>query len=67
MSVSEIVKSFGGLTKMSRMANIPVSTIQSWEKTNKIPSWRVDAVIETAKKHSIDLPEEFLNNREKAE
>lgn len=63
MSVTDIIKSFGGLTKMSRMSNIPVSTIQSWEKANKIPSWRVDAVIAIAKLNSITLPEEFINQR----
>lgn len=44
-NVNDVIKSFGGLTKLSQIINVPVSTIQSWGRTNRIPVWRMDSLL----------------------
>ena len=63
-NVSDIVHEFGGLTKMSQATNIPISTIQSWEKAGNIPHWRHDVVIKAADENNILLPNEFYTGGE---
>lgn len=50
-----IISSFGGLVKMSKVIDVPVSTIQYWGVTNKIPSWREGIIQEKAKTLGINL------------
>ena len=58
-NVIKLVKNFGGIAKMSRTINVPVSTIQGWEKSGKIPHWRWDMLNKAIKKNNIEIPEGF--------
>lgn len=59
---TRVVDAFGGLTKASRATGIPISTIDSWRDSGKIPSWRRPALIAAAEREGLDLPNEFLNS-----
>ena len=59
LNVTNIIQDFGGLTRMSEATNIPISTIQSWNKSGSIPYWRKDAVAKAAEEKGVDLPEDF--------
>jgi hypothetical protein len=57
-----IVEAFGGLTKMgAALGGCPVTTIHSWVRNGRIPSWRRRDIIEAAKRSGITLPAEFAN------
>lgn len=45
--IKEIIKNVGGLTKAAKLFNVPVSTIQYWQKKDFIPIWRRDMVKKT--------------------
>jgi len=64
-NVNDVIKSFGGLTKLSQIIDVPVSTIQSWGKTNRIPVWRVDSLKKAAEKMNINLTDSDKEKEEK--
>jgi len=53
--ISTLIEKFGGLTVMSKMIGVPISTIQSWDRAGKIPSWRIDNILKVAKKLKIEI------------
>ncbi|MBR1604650.1 MAG: hypothetical protein IJ660_00910 [Alphaproteobacteria bacterium] len=59
-NVSQLIQAFGGLTQMSRDISVPVSTIQGWDKSKNIPSWRIDNIRHIAKEKNINL-DSFIN------
>lgn len=62
MKVTDLIADFGGLTQMSKKINVPISTIQSWGRQNKIPTWRISVIIEACKKQGIDISDCEKNN-----
>lgn len=40
--------------KLSKLLNIPSTTIYSWKK-NGVPKWRVAAIVEACRKYGIDI------------
>lgn len=60
--VSDIINSFGGLTSMSKIIDVPIPTIFGWKKLKNIPSWRVKNIIDKANEHSIKLPSSFIES-----
>lgn len=56
----EVIKAFGGLTKAHDATGVPISTIQGWQKTGRIPRWRRAEIIASAERLEIELPEAFL-------
>lgn len=64
LNIKDLISEFGGLTQMSKILNVPVSTIQSWGNKNKIPAWRIQVVVESARKHNIYLPNDFYQTGE---
>lgn len=53
MDAKKIIDVLGGLTKASSILDIPVSTLQYWRDTNRIPERQIDYVIKTAKKNGV--------------
>ena len=66
-TVLDIIDKFGGLTKMSQKINVPISTIQSWGRSNKIPHWRKYCVVSAAKSLKIEINDEIFTERNKDE
>lgn len=54
-NITNLIKNFGGLTKMSQAINVPISTIQGWEKSGKIPHWRCDVVNKAIEENNINV------------
>ena len=64
-NVSQLIQSFGGIAQMSRDIKVPVSTIQGWDKTKNIPSWRIENVRQAASEKGIDI-NQYLNTSPEA-
>jgi sRNA-binding protein len=45
-SVEALVQKFGNASEMARKLNIPMTTISTWRRKNRIPSYRLAAVLE---------------------
>ena len=60
-NLSVLISNFGGLTQMSKIIGVPISTIQSWQKAGHIPHWRIDAIVKIAKKKGIEIPADQNN------
>ena len=54
-----VIEAFGGLTKTHKATGWPISTIQGWKDSGRIPDWRRDGIIEAARNSNISLPPEF--------
>lgn len=50
-----MIDSFGGLTKMARAIDCPVSTVQGWKERGKIPQDRWLPIIEAGRPSDIEL------------
>lgn len=44
INIREIIEKVGGLTKAAKLFQVPISTIQYWQKKGEIPSWREDMI-----------------------
>jgi len=62
MTVSDLVDKFGGLRPMSRALGGKdlTTSIFYWKKVDKIPSWRIDAVLRAAKECGLKVIREDL-------
>ena len=49
------IKQYAKPRELARWLGIPPTTVYSWDK---IPSWRIDAVIKVLKKHNIPVLKE---------
>jgi len=47
---------FGGVKATSDALGVPLTTVSSWQK-NGIPTWRISALREAAKRLAVQLPE----------
>lgn len=54
-----VIAAFGGLTDVHKATGWPISTIQGWKESGRIPGWRRDPIIAAAKAGNIELPAEF--------
>ena len=55
--IRDLVKRFGGLTRMSMKTGIPIPTIQHWQDVNRIPHWRLCKIKARAQECGFDLAE----------
>ncbi len=53
MDAREIIEALGGLSKASKILEIPISTLQYWKKNNKIPRRDFYYVMKMAAKNGI--------------
>lgn len=65
MNIAEqVIEAFGGLTKTSRaLGGTPLSTIDSWRKSGRIPAWRRAEIIAAAEREGVVLPIKFLSSQ----
>lgn len=54
--VAELIAAFGGTTAASRAIGAPITTVDTWKSTGRIPHWRMEAVRKAAEDAKIDLP-----------
>lgn len=54
-----VVEAFGGLTETARAIDAPISTVDSWRSSKKIPSWRLSQIREAAQRAKVKLPSDF--------
>jgi hypothetical protein len=48
MDTSGIIQALGGPAAIERATGFPLTTVDSWKRKGKIPSWRVPALIQLA-------------------
>lgn len=56
----DVIKAFGGLTRAAKAIGAPISTVQSWQETGRIPAWRRAQIIAAAERAKVALPIQFL-------
>jgi len=61
--LASVFQKFGGIRPMAaKLGDVPPSTIMSWHAKRKIPSWRHDSILASAKRLGIALEvSELLN------
>lgn len=60
--VQSLICAFGGTRPMAdKMGHKNVTTIDSWIRAAKIPSWRYDQITALARKERVKLPKWFSN------
>ena len=64
-NAEKVIEKFGGIRPMASKTSIPVTTIQGWKKRNTIPGKRLDALLQAAKDHNVDLDDLLEQSREK--
>lgn len=62
-TVEDILNQLGGYAAVADAAEIPATTVHSWQRSNFVPKWRRPALIALAKKKRIHLPEDAFPNR----
>lgn len=56
--IENIIAQFGGLSAMARaLGHKHPTTIQGWRDSGRIPEWRMNQVLDAAKKRGIDMTE----------
>lgn len=60
---ADVIAKFGGLEKASEAIGAPKSTVQSWRKAGRIPSWRKPQVIAAADRIGVALPSKYTASR----
>lgn len=59
-SVENVITTFGGLTKMAKLTEIPLPTISSWKIRGLIPAQHMRHLLNTAKRLKIRLAADDL-------
>lgn len=49
-TVTDIITSLGGTSKVAASLGIPPQTVSSWKAANSIPNWRQDSINELLRK-----------------
>ena len=61
--MASIFQKFGGIRPMAaKLGDAPPSTVMSWHKKGRIPAWRHDSILASAKRHGIELSVDELTN-----
>jgi len=51
---SELIEQFGGAAQMATEIDVPANTIRQWAARDSIPAWCWQAIVEAAKRRSIE-------------
>ncbi|GJL86163.1 MAG: uroporphyrinogen III methyltransferase [Micavibrio sp.] len=54
-NAEDVIEKFGGIRPMATKMSVPVTTVQGWKKRNVIPGTRLDALLQAAKDHNVNL------------
>lgn len=58
LTAADIIDRLGGLSKVSQETGFPITTVHSWTRSNSIPHWRRDALLELAARTGTELTAE---------
>ncbi len=58
-----VVRAFGGLTPAARAIGAPISTVDGWRRSGRIPLWRRNQIIAAAEREKVSLPTNFLTGK----
>jgi hypothetical protein len=48
MDAENFIQELGGAAKVARALGVPLTTVDSWKRRNKIPAWRIARLAELA-------------------
>lgn len=54
----QIVMKLGGITAVAKYLGVPISTVSSWGRFNRIPEWRQPALMRLALELNVSLSTE---------
>lgn len=61
--MASVFEKFGGIRPMaSKLDGIPPSTVMSWQRKGKIPTWRHQSILAAAMQYGIALTSDELKN-----
>jgi hypothetical protein len=71
MTASEIIAKFGSIAELGRVLDVPMTTVSSWGRFNRIPEWRQPAILRVAIERGIalsttDFPEKPIRQEKAA-
>lgn len=61
MSDATIIQALGGPAEISRQIGVPLTTVDSWKRSDRIPHWRRPALAELALAKGLALPDGFVS------
>ncbi len=50
MNTADIIQALGGPAAIERLTGIPLTTVDSWKRKGRIPSWRISTLADLAKR-----------------
>jgi len=59
MTVKELLNRLGGVVAVSKLMDLPISTVSGWSINNRIPKRRRPEIERIAKRLSVEVPETF--------
>ena len=61
MRHSDFIERLGGATLVASFIGIPVQTVHSWKRADRIPMWRRPPIREMAQSYGVPLPDDFVS------
>ena len=55
MTALDIIQRLGGVTAVSKKLGIPLTTVSSWGRSNRIPDWRQPKLLELASQEGVTV------------
>ena len=56
MAIKTFIEELGGATAVGRELGIPMTTVAAWTRRDKVPHWRLPALINFALRKKIPVP-----------
>jgi len=57
-TISQFIQNLGGTVSVAKELGLTPSTVSSWRGSNRIPKWRIGAVMEIAVRKGVQFPEQ---------
>jgi hypothetical protein len=55
MTALDIIQKLGGVTAVSKQLGVPLTTVSSWGRNNRIPEWRQSKLLDVANTLNVAL------------
>lgn len=65
MTAAEIIDALGGATAIGREIGAPTTTVHGWKRTGSVPAWRIDALVDLAKRQGKSISADHLASARK--
>jgi len=53
--MAEILSAFGGVAKLARRLDVPMTTVHAWKRTGRLPAWRRRDIEDAARNDGLPI------------